>query len=449
MGHQRRRLYRSVLPPRSRWAACAVLALALAGARDAHSQVQGAVAVGTSGEIQTALSQLGVSADLVPADRLRDVQEPFLPEELIRAFRLKPGEDSATRRPYIIFAPDTPLQVLADQLLSRGIVVEQLPVRTFVPQLPQPGCTDCLPVAPGVPGSIPPFVLPKLQPQFEAYSASQCAESATMLRGRIQAEPKCYLGTGIDPAYCSAPQAAVGYHGDYTRSCLLTAVHFSDPNLSQYAVLTPVGSNIPFCGALLVSPTLAITSAHCFHNQSTTRVRLRPWTARALEIPVSLHEASGNIASELLNEYPVVLRLSIPAPGAHSEVCFQDPGLTDPLQLFGYLASTTPLPDADWGDNLRSSPFACSAVSDSATNLVSTLLAGCYRHSCQAFGGFSGSPIFKDGPPPDCSTLVVGMHVGAAGPRTSCSGGVTNSALTGGLLRRVIESINEIQERNR
>src|SRR6185436_13414483 len=89
--------------------------------------------------------------------------------------------------------------------------------------------------------------------------------------------------------------------------------------------------------------------------------------------------------------------------------------------------------------HVQSGVFACSAISTSAIQLGPAIESGCYRHNCQAFGGFSGSPIFASRAPADCRTLVVGMHMAAVGQTGAlCTGGTTNSAASGDVLAEAV-----------
>jgi hypothetical protein len=431
-----------------------VASLLLAGSSSGQSQradatVGGALVYGAARDI-LALPGAG-DLDLVPGGRVSGATEVKLPESVIHKLRIRTGEDRDAPQPFFVFGPEPLLQNL-QQTPAPGVVFEP-PPNLRPEQLPPSPCgPQCLPAEPGLPGSVPPRVvlpgatfpparavtpqptIPGLSPGSAVSSpAATCAMAARRMRDLAQRQPGCFPGMGAEASQCTTPLPATAEYKAYQRACNAAAASFSDPNLSQLAVLTREGDSAPFCSALLITPTLALTAAHCFNEISVSRVRLHPWSEPDDAIAVGF-ERGGSAMSTGLEEGIAALRLQRAVSAAHNSVCFDNPRGTDELRLYGYMAALGETADP-WQGHVQSGVFACSAISTSAIQLAPAIERGCYRHNCQAFGGFSGSPMFASRAPATCRTLVVGMHVGAVGQTGGlCTGAATNSAVSGSVL---------------
>lgn len=416
-------------------------------AQEAPSQgpdaVDATLALGSAKRIRDVLNAAGITSDLVPAGRLRGVEMPRVPQAAVRAFRLDGSSTDDTRRSFVVLSPDAPPAEIERILKANGIQASTTPDGLVSPLLrPHRSdivCPECLPVRPDIPGGMTPRLLPQL-PEA-GFSVASCASAAVALRTRAQQERGCYLNWGVNVSACTTPLTAVAHFERYLDSCTATAGALPDEDLSQLAVLTLAGSPRPFCSALLVSPRMAVTAAHCLAAVTAAEVRLRPWSSPDLEITV---DVLGKRAGQALRspDVPVVLALHADAPGAHDEVCFDDPSGDELLRLYGYLAgkaaSSTP---QSWAAGVRTGAFTCSPVGTAGAPVrLAMSRASCYRHSCQAYGGFSGSPIFSQSAASQCRTVVVGMHVGASGPPGLCTNRDTNTALTGTLVKQALDA---------
>jgi trypsin len=412
---------------------CALVAAPVRAQSESTAQpaeVPGILVNGTARDIRTAAGGNTSNIELVPAGRALGVTRPSLSPDLILRYRLRPGEDDTVRQPFLVFGLDE-----TDSPLLLNIFHGQSPL--------QRACPDCLPSEPGQGGSVPARLIPSLANQSSSFNLDRCKQAARALRIRAQQQPGCFKFSGQRPSSCEAPLAAVGEFEDFTNSCTTAAETVGDANLTQLAALTIDGTGRPFCSALLVSPSLAITAAHCFSTVPVSRARLHAWSAPDQPISVSFEPRVRTAGATALEQSVVVLRLHQPAEGAHDSVCFADPKSQAELQLYGYLAP----PDdngSNWKDETKTGAYACSAMDTPSTRLAPALARGCYRHTCQAFGGFSGSPMFESSAPSGCRTLVVGMHVGAAGQSGAlCSGDTTNSALAGHVLQDALASVTD------
>ena len=402
--------------------------------------------------------------DLVPGGRVSGATEVELPQSVIRKLRIGRGEDPDVRQPFFVFGPEPLLQDLQQLPPAPGVVFE--PLLTIDPdddRLPSSSCPQCLPGEPGMPGSVPPsLVLPGWtspsatpttpQPRLTTGSptaspATACAVAARRVRDLAQRQPGCFPGMGAEASQCTTPLPAIAEYKEYRRACNAPAAAFHDPNLSQLAVLRREGDPAPFCSALLVTPTLAVTAAHCFNDIRVSQARLHPWSEPDAAIEVTFEPGSGAV-SEGLDEGITALRLQRAVGAAHSSVCFDNPSASDALRLYGYMAALGETTEP-WQTHVQSGVFACSAISTSAIQLRPAIERGCYRHNCQAFGGFSGSPIFAPRAPASCRTLVVGMHMGAVGQTGAlCSGATTNSAASGSVLAEAVASLIPVTSSN-
>lgn len=242
---------------------------------------------------------------------------------------------------------------------------------------------------------------------------------------------------GVEASQCSTPLPATADYKEYQRACNAPASSFNDADLSHLAVLAREGNSAPFCSALLVTPTLALTAAHCFNQIRVSEARLKPWSEPDAAITVTFEPRAAAVSTGL-EEGVVALRLQREVSAAHSSVCFDNPEASDELRLYGYMAALGETAEP-WQQHVQSGAFACSAISTSLIQLRPAIEKGCYRHNCQAFGGFSGSPIFAPRAPAGCQVLVVGMHIGAAGTSGSlCTGASTNSAASGAVLAEAV-----------
>jgi hypothetical protein len=407
------------------------------------TEIKGTVVFGTAQEIGEAGKTLGTPVSIVPADRIRGRTELYLPPEVIERYRLFQDANDGRRRPFVVFVPGQSPQTVEEVFKPYLTEAPQMAFQLGVSPL-RPGdiCPQCLPVAPGQPGAIPPLLLPQLSNREAAFSLPRCGSAATALRLRAQSQPDCFRSWTIHASSCSAPVAAAAHFAEYVEACTTPAAGINETDLRQLAVITRAGETRPFCMALLVSPSLAITAAHCFTDVPVSAARLRAWSDRDAEIDVEFQGDPNSLPASQLGERAVVLKLKTPARNASDNVCFGDPGRGAPLQLYGYLAPPGETVDAqsDWTKSVRTGAYTCSAVSTPSAALESAITHGrCYRHSCQAFGGFSGAPIFGTSAPNGCGTAVLGMHVAAAGPSgSSCSGAATNSALTGSFLSEAL-----------
>jgi hypothetical protein len=385
--------------------------------------------------------------------------EVKLPQSVIRKLRIRTGEDPDVRQPFFVFGSEPQLQDLKRLSPVPGVVFEPTPTISDDQQLPPSPCPQCLPAEPGMPGSVTPRLLipgltfpplrsaasrptiPGLSPGNAAASiVTPCALAARKMRDLAQRQPGCFPGMGTEASQCTTPLPATAEYKEYQRVCNAPAASFNDANLSQLAVLVREGDSAPFCSALLVTPTLALTAAHCFNEIRVSQARLNPWSEPDAAITVTF-EAGAAAVSAGLEEGIAALRLQRPVSGAHSSVCFDNPRASDELRLYGYMAALGETAEP-WPEHVQSGVFACSAISTSAVQLGPAIERGCYRHNCQAFGGFSGSPIFAPQPPANCRTLVVGMHIGAVGQAGAlCTGATTNSAASGTVLAEAVASL--------
>jgi len=427
--------------------------------QQAETPVSGTLVFGSAGDLRARAGDKPI--DLVPAGRLNGTTTA-LPPSQIRRLRLGLGVDETTRQPFLVFS-----QGIEELLQPRptapwpNLIVEDLPPSDLVLPFNPPGqCPECLPAPLGQPGTIRPVIVaprrgagPLLGTGTPGFTMASAVSDATLVercdaaarRGRVRAqgEPQCFPGMGGDPTTCSSLLAAHGVFNEFIRACTTPAAAMSDPNLTQFAVLKKGGADErPFCSALLVTPTLALTAAHCFRDTPVSETRLYAWGAPDAAIRVALDPVSHGGVAAGLDEAVAVLRLDTPAEAAHEAVCFSDPAPPDALRLYGHMAPLLS-PDAPWQERVQTGAFACSAFDTPAAPLTTALQRGCYRHSCQALGGFSGAPMFGGAPPDGCRTLVVGMHVGAAGPGGAvCAGQSSNSAIAGHLLRQVVDTIS-------
>lgn len=417
-----------------------------------QSTVQATLAFGSAQRIREALNAAGMSVDLVPVGRLFGVGTLEVPADAIRSGRLGPASQDDLLRHFVVVSPDAPPADVERILRAHSITAQTTPDGLVSPLLrPRPvdvACPQCLPVRPDVPGGMAPLLLPSLP--RAGYTVASCASAAVALRTRAQQERGCYLNWGVDVAACAAPLSAVAHFERYLDTCTTTASTLPDDDLSQLAVLTLAGSSRPFCSALLVSPRMAVTAAHCLAAVVATDVRLRSWGSPDVEISFDVGSA-GPIQARRSPDIPVVLALHADAPGAHADVCFADPSGTDLLRLYGYLAGRPAAGDREgWTAGVRTGAFTCSPVGTPGTPVDLAVSRGsCYRHSCQAYGGFSGSPIFSQAGAGQCRTVVVGMHVGASGPQGLCTNPDTNTALAGTLVGQAVDAERRNEGENR
>ena len=424
--------------------------------QQADAPMKGALVYGSARDI---LAIPGADTlDLVPGGRVVGATEVELPRSVIRKLRIRSGDDPDLRQPFFVFGAGPLLENLQQLPPVPGVVFEPLPTVNLEREQspPSPCGPRCLPGEPGMPGSVTPRVVipgwtfppaspatprpttPGLSSGSATPSAlTTCVIAARNLRDLAQRQPGCFPGMGTEASQCITPLPATAEYKEYQRACNAPAASFNDTNLSQLAVLTREGDSAPFCSALLVTPTLALTAAHCFNKIRVSQARLHSWSEPDVAIRVTLEPGAGAVSIGI-DEGIAVLRLHQAVSNAHNSVCFDNPKASDELRVYGYMAALGETTEP-WQGHVQSGVFACSAISTSAIQLGPAIERGCYRHNCQAFGGFSGSPIFAPGPSASCQTLVVGMHMGAVGQTGSlCMGADTNSAASGAVLADAI-----------
>ena len=281
-------------------------------------------------------------------------------------------------------------------------------------------------------------VLPAAGPALAA-RIERCQSGARAVRERAQHKPQCFQPAFHPDRPCEAPVDAAASMAAYFDACLLPSswlekeLRFQE-QLGAMAFLMRKGEDQPFCGALLLDASTALTANHCLEVVRAPDARLRTWARPDLELEFTLDQ-TGPAWADPLRERPLKLRLKAPVAGyTPRRICFDDPQPLEPLDLIG----SFPIPAPSWRDRLSTGVFACSAVRLDGLPLAQRRYEKrCYRHGCQAFGGFSGTPLFGSGPAPaGCDLRVVGMHVsgGGGGDGDSCSASDANSALAGSFL---------------
>lgn len=197
--------------------------------------------------------------------------------------------------------------------------------------------------------------------------------------------------------------------------------------------------SLPHCGALIISPTMAITAHHCVYPRGqsepipTTELRFRSAAAPSVDVRVSAvlpHHLNGSGAYDLPSNDAVLLRLEGPVPTPAS-ICYGDPQTkVTPLRV---PSLWPPSLGPTWPQSVRVQP----------ESLCKALLPGdgCFAHTCSTMPGHSGTPVLAADSGTCVGVRVVGLHVdGGSTEGTPCAGPNLNTAMTGTRLEAIKDS---------